>query len=546
MRHTDVTRPRHDRLAARKRLGLWLLPLLLLVACSDPFAMPVIEEFSASPTILAEDETTAVTLSWTVANEASVHLTSDKGLNIEVTGLDSYELDATGPTLFTLSARNLFGGVTRELRLDSTPPSEEPPGEEPPGEEPPGEEPPGEEPPGEEPGTGPEKILILVAGQSNAAGRGLPFPEGKEVAIDGVFMLTEGASSSDWHWVTAAEPTDTYPEAKQHSFLVRLGNDLKQATGRDVYLVQAAVGGKAMRYWLPGGSSGLFDNAFERAMFAADDLEMPVSAVAWYQGESDSQYAAERDLYTSRTRQVFEAFHDGLPGSPPILFVQLANRLFNSTEPDRNLAYQAIREMQRALDPRAVNTNVVQPGADPGSAGNAPSYYRLVVAHDLPMSDEIHLGSAGQKYLGSRLAHAFLTEVWEAEGSRSVDRRGPRLVRIERSGVDTLRLVLDRAINASSSYGGYFTVLVNGTPVGLSSVGRDPGNASAIVLVTSGPLPSDLGSIDVRYMPPDDVGLYATSEQAVHAFDAATELRLPLPAFGKPSESVPSSFQQLY
>ena len=50
-----------------------------------------------------------------------------------------------------------------ELSLTASPPGDEPPGDEPPGDEPPDEDP--------DPPTG-DKILILIAGQSNAAGSG--------------------------------------------------------------------------------------------------------------------------------------------------------------------------------------------------------------------------------------------------------------------------------------------------------------------------------------------------------------------------------------
>ena len=525
---------------------------LVLAACSNPFSGPKIEEFSASPDTLSVGSATDITLSWIVENASSIVLTSDGGLSIDVTDSDSHTVAVTAVTNFTLTARSALGAsTTSELTVSSNPPEEDPPGDEPPGDDPPGDEPPGDEPPGDEPpgddpgDEAPDKILILIAGQSNAGGRGPPFPEGKAVADDGVYMLAEGATPEDWQWVTAAEPSDSYPEPKAHSFLVTLGNDLRRATGAEVYLVQAAVGGTGMRYWLPGGETGLFDNAFDRAKFAADDLGVPVNAVAWFQGESDSQYESERELYSERTEQVFEAFHDGLPGSPPILFVQLAKRLVDGIEPKRNLAYQVIREMQRALDHGTVASDVVAQGSNPGPAGDAPSYYHLVVSHDLPMSDELHLSRDGQKLLGRRLAHNFLTEFWDGPGARAADRGGPQLLRIERTGPRTARVVLTRAVNSSSDYDDYFSMLVDGVEQKLAAVTRDPANPSAIILTASADLPSSNGRIAVRYMPPDDYVLYSTSSAAVHAMDDATGLRLPLAAFGSPTtESVPASFIQ--
>lgn len=520
---------------------------LLLAACSNPFARPTIEEFSASPDTLAIDDTTDVTLSWIVSHADSLVLSSDRDMSIDVTGDEQHTVAVTSETTFTLTARSALGATTSStLVIGPDTPDAEPPGEEPPGDEPPGDEPPSDPPPDDDPpaGDAPSKILILIAGQSNAGGRGTPFPAGKAVADDGVYMLREGPSASDWQWVEAAEPSDTYPEAKGHSFLVTLGNDLKRATGKDIYLVQAAVGGSAMRHWLPGGDSGYFDEALARAQFAAADLGVDVSAVTWFQGESDTQYRSERELYQGRTEQVFEAFHDRLPGSPPVLFVQLAKRLVDGVETGRNLAFQSIREMQRGLDHGAVGSVVVAPGSNPPAAGDAPAYYRMVVSHDLPMSDEVHVSRDAQQLLGRRLAHAFLSEFWAGEGARAAERRGPQLLRIERTGDKTLRVVLSRAVNTSSSYDGYFAVFVDGVEQALASVGRDAADSRAIVLATSQALPSSNGRIAVRYMPPDDLGLHISSSEAVHAVDEGTGLRLPLAAFGSPAEAVPASFIQ--
>jgi hypothetical protein len=376
-------------------------------------------------------------------------------------------------------------------------------------------------------------LLFLVAGQSNATGYGLEeageFPSSEtEEPEEGVMMLTP-----ELEWVRASEPT--HPGAK-HSFGLRFAKEVRAATSSDVFLVPAAVGGSALDGWQPGEE--YFEVAANRAKHAADSLGLPVAAVLWLQGESESKYASRRRNFVDQTDNVFQGFHERLPGSPEVLFVQLSKRLFHGTvdgdnEEGHNLAYQAIREAQRLMEAGAKDVGV---GSSAESSSDRP-HYRMVVSHDLPMSDVKHLSAEGQRYLGRRLAHAFVQSIWQGGG------QGPVGPRVESMTIDDERadIVVDltMAVNSSSSYDAYFTVFDTGGDGSprkreYASIGRDPGDTSRIRIEFDSPLSGD---VEVRYMPPDDTALYQWSSEAVHA--TVGDLRLPLPAFNGPVEPLP-------
>lgn len=374
-------------------------------------------------------------------------------------------------------------------------------------------------------------LLFVIAGQSNASGNGLErggtFPTSEtESPQAGVKMLTQ-----DLKWVEASEPT--HPGAK-HSFGLRFAKEVRLATSLDIFLVPVAVGGSALHEWQPGAA--YFENAVDRATHASDSLGVPVSAVLWLQGETESKYSWTRRNFIRDTAKVFDGFHQQMPGDPEILFGQLSKRLFHGTEKGNNieghnLAYQVIRESQRLMEAGAKEVGV-------GSTSESPhdrAYFRMVVAHDLPMSDVKHISAEGQRSLGQRFAHAFVNTIWQSAGESAT---GPRLVSITMPDSQTILVDTTLQINESSNYDGYFTVFdsVGDAPRERDdiTVGRDPADSSRIRLQASSEL---LGQVEVRYMPPDTTALHVESAEAVHV--TVDGLKLPLPAFNGPVEQLP-------
>lgn len=466
---------------------------------------PEIVEFKASPSEVPAGN--PVLLSWQVAAGGDVELRLEaveqgggapRDLG-DVTGLENLAVEVNADTTFRLHASSRSGTSSRETSVRVA----------------------------GDAGSG-EKILILIAGQSNASGSGLEqgdeFPVSGETESpqEGVWMLRDNK------WAIASEPTHS---GNKHSFGVRLGKEIRAATGLDVYLVPAAVAGSSLDRWKPSGGD-LFATALDRAQFASNDLGVPVNAVVWFQGESETSEAGERRNFLSRTDGVLSAFHDRLPGQPDIIFVQLSKRLFHGTvagdnEEGHNLAYQDIREKQRLMEAGAIQLAI---GQSPPASPHSRPYYHMAVSHDLPMSDMKHVSAAGQRELDRRLASVFLTRVWNGPVKTGEFGPGPRL---ERVFLDGSTVVVDTTltVNDHHNYAGYFTVFVGGEKVNPSSIGRDDKDDTRI-RITLPAKPN--GEVYVRYMPPDGTKRYQGTPNAVHSVVGG--LRMPLPAFGLPVE----------
>lgn len=486
--------------------------MLVLTSCLDFGGGPKIEEFRADPSSVSAGQT--VMLSWQVADSAGVRLSLEAEGNGssgsvtrmgEVSGQSGMPVTVHRTTTYRLIASGPLGVSSREVTVTVQ---------------------------GDGSGGGPgtplgEGILLLVAGQSNASGNGLEqggsFPSAEtEQPVDGVWMLT-----ADRKWVRAAEPT--HPGGK-HSFLLRLGKELRAATSEQVYLIPAAEGGSLLSEWQPGKT--LFEEAVADAKWAAADRGVAVTAVMWFQGESDTKWDYTRRDFITNTDNVLQGFRSQLPGEPPTVFAQLAKRLYDpnkeSSAKGHNLAYQEVREKQRLMEAGAKQLSVGQ--ASPGGSTYDRPHYFMVVTHDLPMSDDKHVSAAGQRTLGERFANSFLTNVWGGGAGSGI---GPRLEAVTYSG-NSITVDTTQPLNESSSYDGYFTVFVDGRKVDIAGMGLDPNDRTAIVITTAQPLSGD---VRVRYMPPDEYGLYSGSNQAVHS--SVGGFRLPLPAFGGPVEPIP-------
>lgn len=147
----------------------------------------------------------------------------------------------------------------------------------------------------------------------------------------------------------------------------------------------------------------------------------------------------------------------------------------------------------------------------------------MVVAHDLPMTDSVHLSKAGQLILAERLALAFREHVL----GEPIDGTGPRLQGVSLSG-STIKVDTTRPINDDSDYGGYFRVYLASNPsteLTISQIRRDPGDATAVQITLASTPP---GGVLVVYKPPPNRPTDTQIADVVK--DPSTGL--PLPAFG--------------
>ena len=456
------------------------------VTVSPSPTLPQITSFTADPAEIAAGD--SAQLSWTVTGDGPVTVSIDNGGG-DFEGSGSTTVSPSGTTSYTLTATNDAGSVDDSLTVTVT---AEPP------------------PPTD------EKITLLIAGQSNASSRGLL---GDAESIPQVRML-----GNDYVWVQAAEPTDSnegqvdtvskdngigLKYGAGHSFGVKLGKELYNATGQNVYLIQSAKGGSCVNdrgtdagdeekectfgSWHPRGlldRDTLFGSANYRAQVSAGKIDNPnpptsdeggaVTGIIWYQGESDQNNSS----FIADTKTVMNGFRRELGSDLPIIYVQLARRLENANS---NRGYQFVREYQRLMETGF------------GTPGNELDNFYMVVAHDLPMIQPNHVATEGQKILGERIALAYREHVL----GEAVDGTGPRLQSLSRSG-KVVTVMTNQQINNHSTYENYFTVnsggeqtLANG---GISKIERDPSGRG--VQITLRDMPG--GSVTARYMPPSD------------------------------------------
>ncbi len=425
-------------------------------------------------------------------------------------------------------------------------------------------------------------IAILIAGQSNAVGWDPYVPPHLADPSDypDVRML-----GNDYRWQPATEPLDdatdqldnvskdSTPGTSPGTQLGRLLNAGDESagivgTGRPAYLIPAALGASRMTPrgdgvgWYLGSSdlsqtnrATLFGSAAYRALTSSGERSNPrgsdpeggpVSAVLWYQGESDSSGETFRLDYSSYTEQVFQAFQAHLAGAsnavdPVVIYAQLAP--YGCCEGDeteaqaraRDLRTHDVAERQRRLE---AGTYKGTPHLIPGQGfSNGIADVHMIVTHDLPRSDRIHLSAEAQRVLAERAALAYQEHVlgWDVDGT------GPRITGVSRSErVITLTLDRDVAQTASpgpNGYSDYFTVYW-GAPDGNSSYGGYGGNEIEIADVRRDPndprkvlitMAADYTNVYLRYKRPfAATGTSAYVDDVIRGSDSG----LPLPSFG--------------
>ncbi len=245
--------------------------------------------------------------------------------------------------------------------------------------------------------------LWVIAGQSNAAGYGRgPVYDPPEFGVH-LFRNSE-------QWALATQPlneaTDTRHPANReeanpgHSPYLHCARLLKQALHYPIGLVQTALGGSALAAWNPAepGGAALFHNM----VHCVERAGGRVRGVLWYQGETDADGAALSATYGERFAQAVAAWRTALgDGALPVLTVQL-NRYYTPPSEELQRGWSEVREAQRQAARRLPGVSVV------------PTL-------DLPLSDSIHTGPAGNLLLAERLARAALGAVY----GRPCDYRAP-------------------------------------------------------------------------------------------------------------------------
>lgn len=249
------------------------------------------------------------------------------------------------------------------------------------------------------------KLLFLLAGQSNMAGRGAPTSPLPPPYLPHPRLLRLAA---DRRWVAASPPLhadiDTHKTCGlgpampfAHRLLLSSPSSANPAPssvsgpageedGRLVLgLVPCAVGGT--RIWMWARGEPLYEAAVARTRAAVAGGGGELGAVLWFQGESDTIEVDDARAYGGKMERLVADLREDL-GLPNLLVIQvgLASGEGNYTD--------IVRDAQKSI--------------------NLPNVI-LVDAMGLPLSnDQLHLSTEAQLRLGEMLAQAYL----EFESSR--------------------------------------------------------------------------------------------------------------------------------
>ncbi|KAF8647684.1 hypothetical protein HU200_065323 [Digitaria exilis] len=236
------------------------------------------------------------------------------------------------------------------------------------------------------PYAGSPKLLFLLAGQSNMAGRGIPPSPLPPPFRPHPRVLRLAASR---RWVVAAPPLhadiDTHKACglgPAMPFAHRLLQDQDDGSGEHplvLGLVPCAVGGTRIWMWAKG--EPLYEAAVARARAALAAGGGTLGAVLWFQGESDTIELDDATAYGGRMERLVNDLRADL-GIPDLLVIQvgLASGEGNYTD--------IVREAQKNIK----LPNVV-----------------LVDAIGLPLKDDqLHLSTEAQLQVGEMLGQAYL------------------------------------------------------------------------------------------------------------------------------------------
>lgn len=252
--------------------------------------------------------------------------------------------------------------------------------------------------------------LWVLAGQSNMEGVGNLVDV--TPSYDQVMLLgmdgTWGEAKEPLHWlVDSPDPVHSGdPNTREARSTEQHKNRTKGAglglpfgvvmagnTGVPVGLVACAHGGTSMEGWSPAkkdqGGKSLYGSMLRQVKLAGGK----VKGVLWYQGESDANPAAAEIFLQKFTELISAVRSDFNQPHLPFYYVQIG-RFAKAGDP---ASWNKVQDLQRKIPETILNTAVVS-------------------VLDLELDDGIHVGTAGLKRLGTRLARIALRELFGQEG----------------------------------------------------------------------------------------------------------------------------------
>jgi hypothetical protein len=244
--------------------------------------------------------------------------------------------------------------------------------------------------------------VVLLLGQSNMQGCGLPFDPAIDVELDGIDQLA-GSGPFAGRVIAASEPlchvasvwVDGRPAVGPGlEFARQLW--LAQPAGRKVLLVPAALGGTSITgnadySWDPDNKTAR-TNLCHRALDAARQAlslnpRNRLAAVLWHQGESDAVLGASEGWYRRKLLQIIDLVRDALGPAPFLIGGMVPEWL-----PD-DRRRRGIEAAHRSVAAQRLQTAFVE-----GPSGASQD------------AEQIHYSAAGARELGLRFYRAFEAE----------------------------------------------------------------------------------------------------------------------------------------
>ncbi len=240
-------------------------------------------------------------------------------------------------------------------------------------------------------------LVLMVAGQSNASGRGAlgQLPTGFNDPDPEVLMLTNA-----WHLETAVEPIDNPAQVvscettMNDTALVGPGlafaREVRvECPDSSVVLVACNKGGSTISQWQEPTSlsqaNAFFSICMRKALYARAQWSGPFTML-WYQGESDASDATRAAAYQGATEDYFADLRAAVGDVFPIEMVEL-----HPTNPNASfyLWWDDVRAAQVAI-----------------AASDAT--IDLTEASGTLNSDHVHLTTASQLALGATMAATYV------------------------------------------------------------------------------------------------------------------------------------------
>jgi hypothetical protein len=381
----------------------------------------------------------------------------------------------------------------------------------PPEQEPPPVQPPPPPPP-PPPATDPVRLSFIIAGQSNASGRGLLVDAEAPDTLVQMF-------GNDYVLKTAYEPVDdstdqvdavsadphTPETGGGHGFALRAAKGVLAGQSRTVLLVPCAKGGTTISQWMPRTNrlsrSTLYGSCnYRRAAALADSVPTAI----WYYGHESN--VSRIDSYAAEWSELVAEFRQDYGEAVPFIYAQLARHTGSNT----SAAQARIAEIQRRQETGS------------GAAESLPGQY-MVVTFDLPLGDPIHLNTEALKVLGDRVALATRQHVL----GEAVNGTGPRLrgVAFADAGRTAIDVLWSVPVNAAvADYDDQFRVFVDGERVYPTAIERLATDERTIRITLPAPA---TGAAEVSYGQTRAAGTGIRLHNVVRDGDG-----LPAPSFG--------------